>query len=87
MTAKCLLLLLMAVLRLRSPHVTSVTERIAVGGAPIPQTDFDRLVQTHSHAVQHVQRDSGGALSYFEALTGLACKFFEEQKVGKSVRA
>ena len=65
----------------RSPHVRSLSERVAVGGVPISDADFDGLAAPHAGAVEAAQAREGGALSHFEILTALAFKHFQEQQV------
>ncbi|PSC74504.1 dihydrofolate synthetase [Micractinium conductrix] len=69
-----------------SPHIRSLHERLAVGGAPIAPAELDALVARHAGAVEAAaQRDGGGALSHFEILTALAYKLFQEQQVDAAV--
>lgn len=64
-----------------SPHLVNVRERIRIDGNPIPEEDFDRLMQKVRDASESLQL----RVSFFEALT-LACfLFFAERRVGCAV--
>ena len=64
-----------------SPHLHSLTERIAINGEPISREAFDGLAQGNRTHLEQAQTDSNGALTHFEALTALAFKHFQEQGV------
>jgi folylpolyglutamate synthase/dihydropteroate synthase len=72
-------------LLLRSPHVASFNERIAINGAPIAPSALDGLVGRHRAAIEEAQGEEGGALTHFEVTTALAYKHFQEQEVGLCV--
>src|SRR5918911_982910 len=64
--------------RFTSPHVESITERIALDGKPI---DPERFVHAYADVAPYldlVDRDSDIPLSYFETLTGMAYAAFAE---------
>lgn len=64
-----------------SPHLVNVRERIRIDGNPVPEEDFDRLMQKVRDASESLQL----RVSFFEALT-LACfLFFAERRVGCAV--
>lgn len=68
-----------------SPHITSLHERISIGGAPISDAAFDALVARHGPAIEAAaerEAAAGQALSHFEIVTALAFKHFQEQQVG-----
>lgn len=54
-----------------SPHLVSVTERIARGGAPLPEDEFGDLFERVKPYIDIVERDLGEQLSYFETLVGM----------------
>lgn len=66
-----------------SPHIRSIHERIAVGGAPIPPAELDDLVARHAGAIEAAALRESGALSHFEIVTALAYKRFQERQVGR----
>ncbi|KAK9856133.1 hypothetical protein WJX84_011820 [Apatococcus fuscideae] len=68
-----------------SPHLHSLTERIAINGEPISREAFDGLAQGNRTHLKQAQTDSNGALTHFEALTALAFKHFQEQGVEMGV--
>ena len=68
-----------------SPHVTSLTERIAVGGMPISAAALDALVARHAAEAEAAQAEEGGALSHFEVLTALALAHFRAEGVEVAV--
>lgn len=57
-----------------SPHLFNVRERIKLGGRPIAEKDFARLMAKTTAA------DPGKKLTYFELLTSIAFQYFAEQK-------
>ncbi|KAL4430613.1 hypothetical protein ABPG77_005853 [Micractinium sp. CCAP 211/92] len=68
-----------------SPHIRSIHERIAVGGAPIPPAELDDLVARHAGAIEAAALRESGALSHFEIVTALAYKRFQERQVDAAV--
>ncbi|MEK7859650.1 MAG: folylpolyglutamate synthase/dihydrofolate synthase family protein [Elusimicrobiota bacterium] len=56
-----------------SPHLFNVRERIRLGGRPIPEKDFARLM------VKTTAADPGKELTYFELLTSIAFQYFAEK--------
>ena len=65
-----------------SPHLHRFTERIAVGGEPISEDDFARLMAELASRIE--AEDASGAygtVSTFEALTALAFVYFRERGV------
>jgi len=65
-----------------SPHVTTLRERIAVNGQPISEMEFDALIKVQEPVLMEARDEENGALSFFEVLTALAYKHYENQKVG-----
>jgi len=67
-----------------SPHVLSVTERLTVCGAPIPDDEFG---DEYERLLPYLGLVDGrvGPVSYFEALTVLAFMWFADKPVGLGV--
>ncbi|MFA6318274.1 MAG: folylpolyglutamate synthase/dihydrofolate synthase family protein [Elusimicrobiota bacterium] len=57
-----------------SPHLTCVRERIRVGGRPIPEAVFGRLMG------RVVKADTDGKLTFFELLTAVGFLHFAESR-------
>ncbi len=72
-----------------SPHLTSVTERIAVDGEPVSPERFVELwqdVAPYVHLVDQRSLDAGGPrLSFFEVLTVMAFAAFADAPVDVAV--
>lgn len=67
-----------------SPHVSCVTERIAVNGAPIPKDEFARLVERVYPIALSPEVLSAGPRGYatvFEILTAIGWLYFAERDV------
>ena len=64
----------------RSPHITTLRERISIDGRPIAQPAFDALVEGAAEDIAAVRRDEA-ALSHFEAMTALALRHFKHEQV------
>ncbi|WP_419721917.1 bifunctional folylpolyglutamate synthase/dihydrofolate synthase [Rothia nasisuis] len=88
-TARMIESLLMAhdirVGRYTSPHISSVTERIAIDGAPVADSTFVRIwseIQPYLQIVD-AELEAAGAprITYFEALTILAFAIFADEPV------
>ena len=75
--------------RFTSPHLTRVTERIAIDGEPISDEDFVRTwqdVAPYVHLVDQRHLESGGyRLSFFEVLTVMAFAAFADAPVDVAV--
>jgi dihydrofolate synthase / folylpolyglutamate synthase len=54
-----------------SPHLVSVTERIALGGTPISEDEFGDVFDSIKPYIDVVERDLAERLSYFETLVGM----------------
>jgi dihydrofolate synthase/folylpolyglutamate synthase len=67
-----------------SPHVVSVTERLAVCGAPIADDEFAEEYERLLPYLELVD-ERVGRVTYFEALTGLAFLWFADAPVGLGV--
>ena len=67
-----------------SPHLESVTERIAICGEPIPETDF---TAEYEHLLPFLREVDvmGERVTYFEVLTALAFLSFADAPVGLGV--
>jgi dihydrofolate synthase/folylpolyglutamate synthase len=68
-----------------SPHVTSVTERLAVCGEPISEEEFAEEYEHLLPFLEEVDRRSENRVSYFEALTALAYLWFADRPVALGV--
>ncbi len=64
-----------------SPHLIDVRERIVINGVQIPVADFTRLIKL----VEPIVAKSKPTPTYFDVLTAVAFKYFEEQKVDIAV--
>lgn len=75
--------------RFTSPHLTRVTERIAIDGSPISDEDFVRVwqdVAPYVHLVDQRSLDRGGPrLSFFEVFTVMAFAAFADAPVDVAV--
>ena len=75
--------------RFTSPHLTSVTERIAIDGEPVSNERFVELwqdVAPYVHMVDQRSLDAGGPrLSFFEVLTVMAFAAFADAPVEVAV--
>jgi dihydrofolate synthase/folylpolyglutamate synthase len=60
-----------------SPHLISFTERIQVNRKPIPEGDVARLTEELERFLDQLS----GAPTFFEFVTVMALRYFEEQKV------
>ncbi len=68
-----------------SPHVLSLGERVQINGVACPEADLLAHFRRHAGAVRRAQEESRGRLTHFEALTGLALKYFSAQRVDLAV--
>ena len=66
---------------LRSPHLLSLRERIAINGRPITAEDFDGLVGRGLEAARASPDVAPGRVSHFEMMTALALRHFQQQQV------
>ena len=64
-----------------SPHLVSVTERIAIDGRPIERAELSELLLR----VRDAARRGGLRVSYFEALTAAAFLWFDRRRVEVAV--
>ncbi len=73
--------------RFSSPHVTSVTERIAVNGEPLSEARFDEVFREIAPYVELVdaQQIDGVALTFFEIVTAMAYAAFADAPVDVAV--
>ncbi|MBX9245719.1 bifunctional folylpolyglutamate synthase/dihydrofolate synthase [Actinotalea ferrariae] len=75
--------------RFTSPHLTSVTERIAIDGEPVSDERFVELwqdVAPYVHMVDQRSQERGGPrLSFFEVLTVMAFAAFADAPVDVAV--
>ena len=62
-----------------SPHILDQRERISLSGRPISAVAWSALVDTHLPTLQQCHEESGGRLTWFEAMTGLAYKYFQKK--------
>lgn len=63
-----------------SPHLVTVRERVRVGGMPISEAAFSRLLARVRDSAEGLAK-SLGSITYFEAITALAFAYFAEQAV------
>ena len=73
--------------RFSSPHVTSVTERIAVNGEPLSESRFDDVFREIAPYVDLVdaQQIDGVAMTFFEIITAMAYAAFADAPVDVAV--
>src|SRR3989440_6077843 len=64
-----------------SPHLVDVRERICINGEMISQSEFAHLVRLMEPIIRRMKP----APSYFDVLTAIAFKYFEDKKVDISV--
>ena len=81
MVAELLTALGLSVGLYRSPHVTSITERIHIGGEPIHEEDFAENVAVLSLVEPHL----GFSPSWFELVTAVAYRSFADAAVDVAV--
>ena len=62
-----------------SPHLVSLTERIRINGAPIPEEEVASWVTQHRAFLDEIQP------SFFETMTALTFDYFVQQKVDIAV--
>jgi dihydrofolate synthase/folylpolyglutamate synthase len=69
-----------------SPHLVDFRERIKLDGTDIPEDDVVRIGSALRGEMESMAReDSEAQLTFFEFTTGLAFKYFSEQKVDIAV--
>jgi dihydrofolate synthase/folylpolyglutamate synthase len=68
-----------------SPHLRSVTERIATCGREITEEEFAEAYSELLPLMQMVDSESPERVTYFEALTALAFLWFSDKPVGLGV--
>jgi len=71
--------------RYTSPHLASITERICLDGQPISDRIFADAVEEIEPYLQLVDADSEMAMTFFEAITGLAFAVFADAPVDVAV--
>jgi dihydrofolate synthase / folylpolyglutamate synthase len=54
-----------------SPHLQGVRERLALGGAPLPEDEFGAVFDHIRPYIDFVEKEIEERLSYFEVLTGM----------------
>jgi dihydrofolate synthase/folylpolyglutamate synthase len=65
-----------------SPHLVSFCERFQVNGRPISETDIVRLVEQIKPVLEQVSNNPEfRAPTFFETVTAIALRYFEEQNV------
>ncbi|MCC6285897.1 MAG: bifunctional folylpolyglutamate synthase/dihydrofolate synthase [Phycisphaerales bacterium] len=67
-----------------SPHLVHVRERIRIGASEINPAEFARLARAVAEAEAELP-ESAGRLTYFEALTALAFRYFADEAVDAAV--
>ena len=68
-----------------SPHLHRVEERFAVGGRPLDDDQFVRLVAENAWAVEEYEQRRGEGVTYFELTAALAMAAFAEAAVDVAV--
>ncbi|MEX3505598.1 bifunctional tetrahydrofolate synthase/dihydrofolate synthase [Corynebacterium sp. LK2510] len=71
--------------RTTSPHLQSVTERIAIDGEPIHPADFVRIYEEIKPFIEMADERCGQRLSYFEVVTCIAFAAFADAPVSVAV--
>ncbi|SDR78270.1 bifunctional tetrahydrofolate synthase/dihydrofolate synthase [Corynebacterium timonense] len=71
--------------RTTSPHLQTITERIAVDGVPLHPADFVRIYNEIAPAMEMVDERCGQKLSYFEAITCMAFAAFADAPIDVAV--
>jgi dihydrofolate synthase / folylpolyglutamate synthase len=71
--------------RYTSPHLQSVTERIAIDGAPIDDTTFTTVYDDIAPYLEFVDSRHQDPMTFFEVLTGMAFAAFAEAPVDVGV--
>jgi dihydrofolate synthase/folylpolyglutamate synthase len=69
--------------RFTSPHLVSISERILVNGAQLPDDEFAGLIGDIAQAAEHLPRDQQP--SFFETITGAAFLAFARHEVDAAV--
>jgi dihydrofolate synthase / folylpolyglutamate synthase len=68
-----------------SPHVDSITERIALGDGPVPPSDLATAVDRVLAATPAVERRIGEPIGFFEVVTAAAALVFAELSLDLAV--
>jgi dihydrofolate synthase/folylpolyglutamate synthase len=68
-----------------SPHVESILERIAIGGAPIDEETFASVLEYLVPYIELVEKAREDTLTYFETLTAMAFEHFFDVPVHAAV--
>ena len=68
-----------------SPHMHTFRERIRVGGEPVPEDDFARLVEELWPTLERVVADGHGRVTLFELITAMAFHHFRTRGLGAQV--
>ncbi|HEU5485967.1 MAG TPA: dihydrofolate synthase, partial [Microlunatus sp.] len=73
--------------RFSSPHVMSVTERIAIDGQPITEGRFDEVYRELAPYIELVdgQQIDGVAMTFFEIITAMAYAAFADAPVDVAI--
>ncbi|MGI8899744.1 MAG: bifunctional folylpolyglutamate synthase/dihydrofolate synthase [Nocardioides sp.] len=71
--------------RFTSPHVESMTERISIDGAPLPEDAFVTAYQEIEPYLALVERDSEHPVSFFETVVAMAFSAFTDAPVDAAV--
>src|SRR5215212_1587249 len=73
--------------RFTSPHLSSVTERIAIDGAPITEERFDAVWNEIKPYVTLVdeRRIDGVQMTFFEIITGMAYAAFADAPIDVAI--
>jgi dihydrofolate synthase / folylpolyglutamate synthase len=68
-----------------SPHLTSITERMKIGGREIGREEFARQVARVREAAERVRGEAGALPSFFEQTTAAALSAFRDAKVDLAI--
>ena len=68
-----------------SPHMHTFRERIRVGGEPVSEEDFARLVEELWPTLERVVDDGHGRVTLFELITAMAFHHFRVRGLGAQV--
>ena len=68
-----------------SPHLVTIRERMRMGGEPVTEDEFVRLVKRLLPAIGKMESSEEAKPTFFEALFAMALLYFEQQKADVSI--
>ncbi len=68
-----------------SPHLQDVTERIRIGGVPVARTELLAHLPGLEAAIERAETGVAETVTFFEAITALALRVFEDRQVDAAV--